>query len=183
MIETQFVIGILAAIVVFLFQELIRDFMAGVRFRRRLAADVSIIRAEFTKLIPQCQGELAEIASMCEEPSLSPVWANSYEGFGDIVANAAHITPKLLPVLMSFYDACSRFEEIRSTHNRSLVELSTKVDDNSDLLLGLVINLTRDMLSVSREIVATAELLCAKLDSRYGWDDELHDLLRMNAGA
>lgn len=104
-------VGVVIAVGSFLAKEAITQAIAGIRFRRRLVADLKATVDGHKK------HDLAAINDRIHNMSASFIWDSSFGGLADISENSHHLRSHEASLCFHFYDALSRIAEIRSEFN------------------------------------------------------------------
>lgn len=172
---SDLLIGVAVAIVAFLTQQIVTFIVEGIKFRRRLSADISLIVEGFRnwKRPPDVVVEGSDNAAHARV-SMALIWDYSYESMDDLYANSSHLPAKLFSHIARFYSAAGRFDEIRRSYNCCIIE-TVKTTEKAKWAVVLNCHL-KDIGVVTAEIVESGERLLAALAKSYSVETSLEAL-------
>lgn len=172
---SDLLLGVAVAVGAFLLQELVRFIIAGMLFRRRLMADIRLMVSDFRAWTPPPDVAL-QGATDVSRPAISMalIWDSGNESMDDLYAHTAHISPEIFARVVHFYSAAGRFDEIRCSYNRAVIE-TVRASDKSPWAVVLNCHL-HDIAKVAGELVESGEPLLSDLTRRYALDSSLQEL-------
>jgi hypothetical protein len=116
---TSLLIGVAVAVTAFVAQQVVIFIVDGIRFRRRLTADVSLIVAGFRAWTKRPEVTVHNDGDPSHPAiSMALIWDYSYESMDDLYSHAAHLPPELFARVVRFYSAAGRFDEIRRSYSK-----------------------------------------------------------------
>jgi len=172
---SELLIGVAVAIIAFVTQQIVVFVIDGIRFRRRLRADISLIVEGFRNWSRPAN----VVIEKRDDPvhpsvSMSLIWDNGYESMNDLYANSSHLSPELFARVARFYDAAGRFDEIRRSYNSSVIE-TVKTTEKAKWAVVLNCHL-KDIQNVVGEIVQSGETLLTSLAALYSMETAMDQL-------
>lgn len=174
-------VGVAVAVAAFLTQEVVRFFVVGILFRRRLTADIRIVVSNFRSWVQPAAVIFHESdGTTSREVSMSLIWDCPYESMDDFRDHAAHLSPEIFARIMHFYSAAGRFDEIRSSYNAALIE-TVKSSDKSPWVTVLNCHLT-DIAKVAKEVTDEGDAVLGEIAKRYSFDNRLQELATSSSG-
>lgn len=172
---SDLLIGVAVAIIAFIAQQMVAFVVDGINFRRRLTADIGLIVEGFrtwnrpTDVVLQKNADPTHPAI-----SMALIWDYSYESMDDLYMHAAHLRAELFPLVVRFYSAAGRFDEIRHSYNAAVLET---VKSSEKVKWAVVLNChIKDLAKVADEIVASGDEVLSALAKRYAFEHSLQEL-------
>ena len=170
-----FIVGLSAAVAAFLATQGIAHIRDGIRFRRLLTADITLIAQAHFDHLPEIK-RLQDLAAKlmphlrdgsATEDRLPPIWDSDYSALSALLNNSQHLSLAMVKQCMTFYDSVSRLNECRKTYNQSVQQLSTT---SSQVALGHLVNAMgclRFMERYYRDVVRRGAELAVQLADKY----------------
>lgn len=172
----QLIVGVLIAVAVFILQEVVRWLVGSVLFRQRLMADIKSIVENFRAW---CQPNRIPSKPVSDGPqpefSVAPIWDYGYENLGDVYAHSSSLMPDLFVRAIRLYSACGRFDEIRCSYNKAIIEMIGA--EKKERWIPVLNGQLTDMAHVVREIVTEGSALIDSLQETYWFVAQTHELV------
>jgi|SRR5581483_2531563 len=173
--------GVLIAVGAFITQEVVRWIVRGILFRLRLVSDIGQIVANFSSWKPPIAVHLPPLHGEDQGYLLpSAIWDYGYESLNDVYANSSNLLPDLFVRVVRLYSACGRFDEIRCSYNKAIVE-ALKASDKKPWF-ALINGRLKDIESVAKEIVQTGSALLDEMAESYWFTSRVGELVTENRG-
>lgn len=164
-----YILGLTGAVAAFIVNDRITQAMVGVRFRRRIAADIGVIIEGYhghyhalAQLIEQARRTLdpAEASRLTWYPR--PIWQNDYTLLDHVYQHSSHLRPDELLKCVEFYDNLGRLYEIRRAYNEAAKSAAVQPENRElqiKFALERLINLQAEYADVVRCGCAALKLL------------------------
>ncbi len=122
---SEYLLGIALAIFVFLLKEQITHRIAGLRFRKRIAEDITLMIVNYAAHRPSIihlHDVLDSDIQRMEKgqsvtPEVHPIWTSEFSLMDDIYLNSPHLAPDVFLKVVDFYDVGGRLDPVMNAYN------------------------------------------------------------------